>query len=64
MGSTELAGIVDNLGDLLGILTGLLKGDLTQLSTEGSVAGIFGSTGDVNLVGSIVDSGDAVEATD
>lgn len=39
-----LGGVVGDLGDLLHIFVGLLKGDLTVLSTDGSLTGIFGST--------------------
>lgn len=48
MGSLDqipnLGQFLGDLGDLLHIAVGLLKGDLTVLSTEGSLAGIFGST--------------------
>ncbi|AHW64780.1 Hypothetical protein CGLY_11675 [Corynebacterium glyciniphilum AJ 3170] len=54
MGSLEgITGIADILGDLLNIFVGLLKGDLTVLSTEGSLEGIFEGSSDWDLTGSI-----------
>ncbi|MEJ6549056.1 hypothetical protein PQI66_05810 [Corynebacterium sp. USCH3] len=54
MGSLEgIAGITDILGDLLNIFVGLLKGDLTVLSTEGSLEGIFDGSSEWDLTGSI-----------
>ncbi|MGV0869464.1 hypothetical protein [Corynebacterium kalidii] len=54
MGSLDgITDIADIAGDLLRIAVGLLKGDLSVLSTEGSLAGIFGSSGDLDLAGSI-----------
>lgn len=54
MGSLEgITGITDILGDLLEIGIGLLKGDLTVLSTEGSLEGIFDGSSEWDLTGSI-----------
>ncbi|WP_312980716.1 hypothetical protein [Corynebacterium sp.] len=54
MGSLEgITGIADVLGDLLNIFVGLLKGDLTVLSTEGSLEGIFNGSSEWDLTGSI-----------
>ncbi|MEY8567374.1 hypothetical protein [Corynebacterium sp.] len=54
MGSLEgITGIADILGDLLEIGLGLLKGDLTVLSTEGSLAGIFDGSSEWDLTGSL-----------
>ncbi|MGO1950249.1 MAG: hypothetical protein ACTH1D_11495 [Mycobacteriaceae bacterium] len=47
MGSDNISALLDlvpQLSELLDIVLGLLKGDLSVLSTEGSVAGIFGSS--------------------
>ncbi|WP_145941770.1 hypothetical protein [Corynebacterium glyciniphilum] len=54
MGSLEgITGITEILGDLLEIGVGLLKGDLTVLSTEGSLEGIFDGSSEWDLTGSI-----------
>ena len=54
MGSLEgITGIADVLGDLLNIFVGLLKGDLTVLSTDGSLEGIFNGSSEWDLTGSI-----------
>lgn len=54
MGSLEgITGITEILGDLLNIVVGLLKGDLTVLSTEGSLEGIFDGSSEWDLTGSI-----------
>lgn len=54
MGSLEgITGITEILGDLLEIGIGLLKGDLTVLSTEGSLEGIFDGSSELDLTGSI-----------
>ena len=54
MGSLEgITGINEILGDLLEIGIGLLKGDLTVLSTEGSLEGIFDGSSEWDLTGSI-----------
>lgn len=56
MGSLEgIANIGEILGDLLEIGMGLLKGDLTVLSTEGSLSGIFNTSSDWDLTGSLSD---------
>jgi hypothetical protein len=45
MGSiSDITDVAGDLSELLKIVVGLLKGDLSVLSTEGSLAGVFGST--------------------
>ncbi|GEM_PF-3922121 len=45
MGSSEIADIASDLGELLKIVVGLLQGDTSVLSTEGSLAGVTGGEG-------------------
>ncbi|WP_420100244.1 hypothetical protein [Corynebacterium sp.] len=54
MGSLDgITDITEILGDLLKIGVGLLKGDITVLSTEGSLAGIFDGSSNTDLTGSL-----------